>query len=67
MSVLWQDVLVAVLVAGSALFSAWRLASLRLRLRALEALGASAHQGISCWLLFSVAGGSFLTPVHFRT
>ena len=40
MSLLLQDVLVAALVAASALFSAWRLMSLRARLRCLDALGA---------------------------
>jgi hypothetical protein len=35
-----QEILVGVLVAGCALFSAWRLASARLRLRALDVLGA---------------------------
>jgi len=38
MSLLLQQLLVAVLVVASALFSAWRLASVRLRLRALTAL-----------------------------
>jgi hypothetical protein len=40
MNLLLQEVLVAVLVASCALFSAWRLMSLRLRLRCLDALGA---------------------------
>ena len=40
MSLLWQHIVVAALVAGCALFSAWRLASQRLRLRALAALAA---------------------------
>ena len=46
MSLPLQDVLVAVLVAACALFSAWRLMSLRARLRCLDALGAlpGAHQ-----------------------
>jgi len=38
MSLLLQQLLVAVLVAACALFSAWRLLSVRLRLRALDAL-----------------------------
>jgi CBS domain containing-hemolysin-like protein len=38
MSLLLQQLLVAVLVVASALFSAWRLASVRLRLRALDAV-----------------------------
>lgn len=40
MSVLLQQVLVGVLVAACALYSAWRLASVGLRLRALAALSA---------------------------
>ena len=39
-SLLLQDVLVGVVVAASALFSLWRLLSLPLRLRWLEALAA---------------------------
>ena len=38
MAALAQDLLVAVIVAGCAIFSAWRLMSPRLRLRALELL-----------------------------
>jgi len=38
MSLLLQELLVAVLVVACTLFSAWRLSSLRLRLRALAAL-----------------------------
>ena len=38
MNPLLQEVLVAVLVAACALFSAWRLMSLRLRLRCVDAL-----------------------------
>jgi len=38
MSLLLQQLLVAVLVLACALFSAWRLLSVRLRLRALDAL-----------------------------
>ncbi|HYC10456.1 MAG TPA: hypothetical protein VEC10_12515 [Steroidobacteraceae bacterium] len=38
MSLLLQQLLVTVLVVASALFSAWRLASVRLRLRVLTAL-----------------------------
>jgi len=38
MSLLLQQLLVAALVVVAALFSAWRLASVRLRLRALAAL-----------------------------
>ena len=40
MNTLLQDILVVTLVAGCTLFSAWRLASVRLRLRTLDALGA---------------------------
>jgi hypothetical protein len=40
MSAVLQEVLVAVLVAACALFSAWRLLSARLRLRCLDALSA---------------------------
>ena len=39
MNPLLQEVLVAVLVGACALFSAWRLMSLRLRLRCIDALG----------------------------
>jgi len=39
MSLLLQSVLVGVVVAACVLYSAWRLASLRLRLRVIEALG----------------------------
>jgi len=38
MNLLLQQLLVAVLVIACALFSAWRLLSVRLRLRALDAL-----------------------------
>ena len=40
MSVLLQQLVVGVLVIACALFSAWRLATVPLRLRALEALAA---------------------------
>jgi hypothetical protein len=50
MSALWQEVLVALLVAASALFSAWRLASVRARLRALEALAALPGLRTVSWL-----------------
>jgi len=50
MSALWQEVLVAVLVAASALFSAWRLASVRARLAALEALGSLPLVRNAAWL-----------------
>jgi len=38
MGAIAQDLLVALIVAGCAIFSAWRLMSLRLRLRTLELL-----------------------------
>ena len=38
MSLLLQELLVAVLVVGCALFATWRLATVRLRLRMLEML-----------------------------
>jgi hypothetical protein len=50
MSLLLQELLVAVLVAGCALFSAWRLASARVRLAALEALGALPGLRSVSWL-----------------
>jgi hypothetical protein len=40
MSLLLQEVLVGILVVASAVFSAWRLASVATRLRMLEMLGA---------------------------
>jgi hypothetical protein len=39
MEALLQEVLVAVIVAGCALFSAWRLMSLRMRMRTLDLMG----------------------------
>ena len=39
MSVLLQQLVVGVLVIACALFAAWRLSTVRVRLRALEALG----------------------------
>ena len=50
MSALWQELLVALLVAASALFSAWRLASVRARLSALEALAALPGMRRVSWL-----------------
>jgi hypothetical protein len=50
MNALLQEVLVGVLVAGCALYSAWRLATVRLRLRALEALAALPAASASGWL-----------------
>ena len=50
MNTLLQDIVVGVLVAGCALFSAWRLASVRLRLRTLDALGALPLLARARWL-----------------
>jgi hypothetical protein len=50
MSPLLQQVLVGVLVIACALFSAWRLSSVRLRLRALETLGAWPGLRSASWL-----------------
>jgi hypothetical protein len=46
-SLVLQQVAVAVLVAGCALFAAWRLASLRLRLAALAALARLPGMGVA--------------------
>jgi hypothetical protein len=51
MSTLLQEIVVGVLVAGCALFSAWRLATLRLRLRALEVLSALPALHAAGWLV----------------
>ncbi|HVN45776.1 MAG TPA: hypothetical protein VMT66_11145 [Steroidobacteraceae bacterium] len=51
MSLLLQQLLVGVLVIGCALFSAWRLASVRLRLRALEWLRTWPGVRRAPWLL----------------
>ena len=50
MNALLQEIVVSVLVAGCALYSAWRLASVRLRLRALDALGTLPVLGRRGWL-----------------
>jgi hypothetical protein len=50
MSLLLQGIVVGVLVAGCALFSAWRLMSLALRLRILEALGRLPGAMTTPWL-----------------
>jgi hypothetical protein len=50
MNAVLQQVLVAVLVAACALVSAWRLASVRVRLRALAALGALPAVREARWL-----------------
>jgi len=50
MSVVLQQVLVAVLVTACALFSAWRLLSARLRLRCLDALAALPGAHTARWL-----------------
>ena len=49
-TLLLQQVLVGVLVAGCALYSAWRLASRHVRLRALTLLGALPGMGRAAWL-----------------
>jgi hypothetical protein len=50
MSLVLQEVIVAVLVLACALFAAWRLATVRVRLRALDALAAWPLVGASGWL-----------------
>jgi hypothetical protein len=50
MSLLLQQLLVAVLVAGCALFAAWRLSTVRVRLRALEMLSAWPGLRGAAWL-----------------
>jgi hypothetical protein len=50
MSILLQQFLVGVLVLACALFAAWRLATVRLRLRALEMLGALPGLRSASWL-----------------
>jgi hypothetical protein len=63
-SLLLQGLLVAVLVSACALYSVWRLASLRLRLRVLEVLGSLPPVLTAPWLaalrsrtLAQLAGG----------
>ncbi len=51
MSLMVQDVLLAVVGVASALFSAWRLLSLRLRLRCLDALSALPGAGRARFLV----------------
>ena len=50
MSVLLQQLLVGTLVAGCVLFSAWRLMTVRLRLRTLALLGALPGLKRAAWL-----------------
>ena len=64
MSLLLQSVLVGVVVATCAILSAWRLASLRLRLRVIDALGSLPPALTTPWLaalkrraLAQLAGG----------
>jgi len=64
MSLLLQSVLVGVVVAACVLYSAWRLASLRLRLRVIDALGSLPPALTRPWLaalqrraLAQLAGG----------
>ena len=51
MSMLLQQFVVGALVIACALFAAWRLSSVRLRLRALEALSAWPGFGRASWLV----------------
>jgi hypothetical protein len=51
MSVGLQQLLVGVLVLACALFSAWRLMTVRLRLRALALLGTLPALGRAAWLV----------------
>jgi hypothetical protein len=74
MSLLLQQFLVGVLVIACALFSAWRLSSVRLRLRALDALGAWRPLGSAAWLVrlrertlaqqLRACGGCAAPPAH---
>jgi hypothetical protein len=64
MSPLLQGVLVGLAVAACALYSAWRLASLKLRLRVIEGLGSLPPALTAPWLaalrqraLAQLAGG----------
>ena len=64
MSLLVQSVLVGVAVSACVLYSAWRLASLRLRLRVIDALGWLPRPLTTPWLaalrsrtLAQLAGG----------
>jgi hypothetical protein len=50
MSLLLQQIVAGLLVAGCALFSAWRLASVRQRQRLLEALAVVPGVGRAAWL-----------------
>jgi len=50
MSTVLQEIIVGVLVAGCALFSAWRLGTVRARLRVLEALQRLRPFGAAIWL-----------------
>jgi len=64
MSLLLQSVLVGLAVAACAVYSAWRLASVRLRLRVIDALGSLPRPLTTPWLaalkrraLAQLAGG----------
>jgi hypothetical protein len=52
-----ESILVGLIVAVCAIFSAWRLLSIRLRLKALEALSA----------LPAAAGGTFVAKLRRKT
>jgi len=64
MSVLLQSALVGMVVAACAIYSAWRLASVRLRLRVIDALASLPRPLTTPWLaalrgraLAQLAGG----------
>lgn len=64
MSLVLQGVMVGIVVAACVLYSAWRLASLKMRMRVLEALGALPTAVTAPWLgrlrqrtLAQLAGG----------
>ena len=58
MELLLQDVLVGVIVAGCVVFSAWRLMSLRLRLKTLDVVGP---------VMTLIGAGSTVTRVRTET
>jgi hypothetical protein len=49
-SLVVQEIIVALLVVSCALFAIWRLATVRLKLRMLDALGKMPLVGGSAWL-----------------
>ena len=50
MELLLQTLIVAALVAGSAVFAAWKLMPARTKLRALDAMGPSTSTATGRWL-----------------